>query len=267
MLASRPLAALLLAFAPLAGQTITVQPAGNAPATETRTVPLASGSRLKVENVNGHLKVEAWDRAEVQFTGAFKPGSDGDQVKVVIEPVAGGLEIRGVVPRRHGLGTARGPQCDMTLKVPRQVQPSLETVNGGIELAGTQGRAHLVTVNGGVTASGLSEALEARTTNGAITVDGVAGPLDLGTVNGTIRGTGLDGRGGGIKAGTVNGSIQLKLAGLKGRLSASTVNGHIVFTAPGAEQVDVKKHHVRAVLPGGDQAIDLSTVNGGIALE
>jgi hypothetical protein len=259
--------ALLLVAVPLAAQTLTVQPSGTVPATETRTVPLASGSVLKVDNVNGWVKVEAWDRAEVQFTGDFKPSSKGEQVKVVLEPVQGGLEIRGVYPKHHGWGAYRGPQCQMTLKVPRQVRPSLETVNGGIELTGTEGRASLTTVNGGVQARNLSEALEASTVNGGISLEGVAGSVTLHTVNGAIRASALDGKGGGIKASAVNGSIQLKLTGLKGRLEASTVNVHIYFKAQGAEQVEVKKHHVRALLPGGDQSIELDTVNGGITLE
>ncbi|HEX9083004.1 MAG TPA: DUF4097 family beta strand repeat-containing protein [Holophagaceae bacterium] len=267
MRAIKPLAALFLAMAPLGAQVITVQPSGSAPVTETRTVPLPSGSRLKVENLNGPIKVEAWDRTEVQFTGAFKASSEGEQVQVVLEPVSGGLEIRGVYPKRHGTGFYRGPQCDMTLKVPRQVRPSLETVNGAIELKGTEGEATLSTVNGGLTAKDLSEALEARTTNGSIDLDRVAGPLNLHTVNGSIQGSGLDGKGGGIKAGTVNGGIHLRLTGLKGHLKASTVNGRIAFKAQGAGQVEVAKHHVRAAFPGGDQAIDLSTVNGAITLD
>ena len=259
--------ALLLAVGPLAAQALTVQPSGAAPATESRTVPLASGSVLQVHNVNGLVKVEAWDRAEVQFTGEFKPSSDGEQVKVVLEPVSGGLEVRGVYPKHHGWGAYRGAQCQMTLKVPRQVRPTLETVNGGIELTGTEGRASLTTVNGGVQAKSLPEALEVSTVNGAISLEGVTGPVVLNTVNGGIRASGLDGKGGGIKAGTVNGAIQIKLAGLKGRLKASTVSGSITFKAQGAEQVEVKKHHVQAVLPGGDQSIEFDTVNGGITLE
>jgi DUF4097 and DUF4098 domain-containing protein YvlB len=86
-------------------------------------------------------------------------------------------------------------------------------------------------------------------------------------VNGAIKGSGLDGQGRGIKAETVNGFIQLQVAGLKGRLRASTVNGGISFNAKGAEQVEVKKHHVKATFPGSDQAIDLNTVNGAINLE
>jgi hypothetical protein len=57
------------------------------------------------------------------------------------------------------------------------------------------------------------------------------------------------------------------VAGLKGRLRASTVNGGIAFSAKGAEQVEVKKRRVTATFPGSDQGIELNTVNGSITLE
>jgi DUF4097 and DUF4098 domain-containing protein YvlB len=267
----RPFAAAVAAAllcASLGAQTLVVQPAKAEKTTETRTVPLASGSTLKVKNVNGFIKVEAWDREEVQFTGEFKPSSRDEQVKVVIEPGKGSLEIRGEYPKNNnGWGSYRGPQCQMTLKVPRRVAPSLESVNGEVSLTGTQGAATLTTVNGGVRATSLEDQLKATTVNGGITLDRVHGGLVLQTVNGGIKGSGLDGQGKGIKAETVNGGIHLQIAGLKGRLKATTLNGGITFNAKGAEQVEVTKRRVTAVFPGGDQGIDLGTVNGGITLE
>jgi DUF4097 and DUF4098 domain-containing protein YvlB len=266
----RPLAAVFAAAllcASLAAQSQVIQPAKAEKTTETRTLPLAAGSVLKVKNVNGFIRVEAWDRDEVQFTGEFKPSSQDEQVKVVIEAGKGSLEIRGEYPKHTGWGSYRGPQCQMTLKVPRRVASTLETVNGEVAISGTLGRATVSTVNGGIRASGLEDALKADTVNGGITLDQVKGSLALQTVNGAIKGSGLDGQGKGIKAETVNGSIHLQLGGLKGKLKATTVNGGISFNAKGAEQVDVKKHRVTAVFPGSDQGIDLDTVNGAITLD
>ena len=267
----RPLAAALAAAvlcATLAAQSQVIQPAKAEKTTETRTLPLAAGSTLKVKNVNGFIRVEAWDREEVQFTGEFKPSSKDEQVKVVVVTGTRSMEIRGEYPKTSGWQWHyRSPECNMTLKVPRRVSPKLDTVNGEVVLSGTQGEAVVSTVNGGVHASGLEDSLKAETVNGAITLDQVRGSLSLETVNGAIKGSGLDGQGRGIKAETVNGSIHLQVAGLKGRLKASTVNGGISFNAKGAEQVEVKKHRVTAVFPGSDQGIDLETVNGAIALD
>ena len=270
MVLARSLAAAFAAViicASLAAQSQVIQPAKAEKTTETRTLPLASGSTLQVKNVNGFIRLEAWDREEVQFTGEFKPSSQDEQVKVVIEAGQGSLQIRGEYPKHTEAGSYHGPQCQMTLKVPRRVLPTLETVNGEVTIRGTQGKAAVSTVNGGIRAMALDDSLKAETVNGSITLEQVKGGLSLQTVNGTIKGSGLDGQGQGIKADTVNGSIRLQLAGLKGRLRATTVNGGISFNAQGAEQVEVKKHRVTAVFSGSEQGLDIHTVNGSITLE
>lgn len=269
MALARPLAAavaVVILCASLGAQTQVIQPAKAEKTTETRTVPLAFGSSLRVKNVNGFIRAEAWDRQEVQFTGEFKPSSQDEQVKVVIEPGKGSLEIRGEYPKHNGWGSYRGPQCQMILKVPRRVAVTFDSVNGEVTLTGTQGAAVLTTVNGGIRATSLDDSLKATTVNGGITLEGVRGGLSLQTVNGGIKGSGLDGQGKGVKAETVNGGIHLQIAGLKGRLKASTSNGGISFNAKGAEQVEVSKRRVSAVFPGGDQSIELETVNGGITI-
>jgi hypothetical protein len=254
--------------ASLLAQSEVIQPTKAEKTTETRTLALASGSVLKVKNVNGFIRMEAWDREEVQFTGDFKPSSKDEQVKVVIEAGPHTMEIRGEYPNNTGWHlNYRGPECNMTLKVPRRVLPKLETVNGEVDLRGTRGEADISSVNGQVNASDLEDALKAETVNGAINIDQVKGRLSLETVNGAINGSRLDGRGQGITVQTVNGAIHLQMAGLKGRLKAENVNGGISFNAKGAEQVEVKKHSVTATFPGGNQGIEIETVNGAITLD
>lgn len=267
MYLARPLAAFILVLSPLVAQTQIIQPSKAEKVTETRTLPLVSGSRLKVENVNGFIRVEAWDKEEVQFTGEFKPSSKDEQVKVTLVSGDHKLEIKGEYPKHHGWGIYRGPECQMTLKVPRKVLPNLESVNGEVTLSGTIGAAVVETVNGAIKVKDLEESLKAETVNGTIGLERIKGALDLETVNGSIKGTELDGLGQGLKAETVNGSIHLQTAGLKGHLKASTVNGDIAFKAKGAEQVEIKRRKVTATFPGSEQAITLGTVNGSITLE
>jgi hypothetical protein len=251
----------------LSAQSQVIQPAKAEKTTEVRTLPLAAGSSLKVANINGFIHLEAWNREEVQFSGEFRPSSKDEQVKVVIEVGKGSMEIRGEYPKHVGSESYRGPQCQMTLKVPHRLVPTLETVNGDVAISGIQGRAVINTVNGGIRAVDMEDALKAETVNGGITLDHAKGGLSLKTVNGAIKGSGLDGSGRGIQVGTVNGSIHLQADGLKGRLQAKTVNGGISFNAKGAEQVEVTKHRVTAVFPGSDQNIELNTVNGSISMD
>jgi DUF4097 and DUF4098 domain-containing protein YvlB len=266
----RPLSAAVAAIflcAPGMAQTLVIQPAKPGKVTETRTLPLAAGSSLKVKNVNGFIRVEAWDREEVQFTGEFKSSSKDEQVKVVLESGKNSLEIRGEYPKRHEVDSYHPPVCQMTLKVPRRVAPALESVNGEVALTGTQGAATLTTVNGGIRAIDVQDSLKATTVNGGIALERVRGALSLQTVNGGIKGSGLDGQGKGLKVETVNGGIHLQTAGLKGRLKASARNGGVTFRAKGAEQVETTRRSVTAVFPGSDEELRLETVNGGITLE
>lgn len=263
-----PALVFLLAAPAVAGDAVVIQPPAGQKATEQRTLPLASGARLKVVNVNGRIQVSAWDREEVSFTGTFTPSSRDEQVKVTLQPTAAGMDIRGEVPKPvKGQRDYRGAVCQMELKVPRRLLPSLETVNGEIELADVQGQARLQTVNGKVVARNLSEGLEAETVNGGIQVQSVKGGLKLQTVNGGIEALDLDGQGQGIEAGSVNGGIRLKLGQAKGHLSASTVHGGVTLNLPGATDVQIKRTSASARIPGGDQRIELSTVNGGITVE
>jgi DUF4097 and DUF4098 domain-containing protein YvlB len=265
----RALAAVVLSALPFAhaGDTQVIQPAKAETVVETRTLPLASGSKLKVKNVNGWIRVEAWDREEVQFRGEFKPSSKDEHVKVVLESGPGSLEIKGEQPKHKESWGYRGPECRMDLKVPRKVLARLESVNGEVSLDGTFGEAACSTVNGKILARNLEEGLKAETVNGSIKLEQVRGALNLSTVNGSISGAGLDGKAKGIAASTVNGSVKLQMAGLKGRLKATTVNGNLSFNAKGAEQVEVTKRRIEATFPGGDQTISLSTVNGSITVE
>ncbi|BDU70883.1 DUF4097 family beta strand repeat-containing protein [Mesoterricola silvestris] len=241
MLRIAPVAAFIL-MAPLGAQTVVVQPAPGIRATETRTVPIAQGGSLKVSNVNGHIRVTVWERPDVEFTGAFVPGAGKEQVKVVLEPRNGGLEIRGEYPK----DSHKGPVCEMDLKVPRSVLPILETVNGLVELKDVAGAAACRTVNGAIRVEHLQGALTAETVNGGITGSDLAGP---------------------VTARTVNGAIRLAAQNLKGRLKATTVNGTLRIRSEGARDVSAAKHRFEASFGDSAQVLQIKTVNGDITLD
>ncbi|MBL0314193.1 MAG: hypothetical protein IPP78_16140 [Holophagaceae bacterium] len=270
MHASRPIVSLIftLAATVLGAQTFVLQPSQTATVTESHTVALANGSKLTIKNTNGHIKVQTWDRAEVAFTGQFKPSSKDEQVKVVFESSPKGLEIRGEYPKHQsGWGSYRGAVCEMELKVPRNVLARIDNVNGRITLTGLEAKADCRTVNGAVEAERLSQGLTAETVNGAITLNQVRGPITASTTNGAISGKGLDGMGQGIELSTVNGALSVTMAKLEGSLKATTVNGQVSVDTKGAEHVSATKHQVEATFPGSKQIIHLSTVNGALVVK
>ncbi len=270
MPASRPIASLFLALAAtvLSAQTFVLQPTQATAVTESHTVALANGSNLTIKNTNGHIKVETWDKAEVAFTGQFKPSSKDEQVKVVFESSPKGLEIRGEYPKQQSrTENYRGAVCEMDLKVPRNVLAHIDNVNGRITLSGLGAKADCQTVNGAIEAEGLEHGLSAETVNGAIALNQVRGPIKASTTNGAIWGKGLDGLGQGVDLSTVNGALNVTMAKLEGSFHATAVNGQISVNTKGAGQVNATKHQVDATFPGSTQTIRFSTVNGALVVK
>lgn len=270
MPAFRPIASLILALATivLGAQTFVLQPTQASAATESHRVALANGSNLTIKNTNGSIKVNTWDRAEVAFTGQFKPSSKDEQVKVVFESGPKGLEIRGETPkRRSDGGSYRGAVCDMDLKVPRGVLAHIDNVNGRITLTGLEAKADCRTVNGAIEAENLNKGLTAETVNGAISLNQVRGAIHASTTNGAISAKGLDGMGQGIDLSTVNGALNVTKTKMEGSLRATTVNGKVSVDTKGADHVSASKHQVEATFPGNEQIINLSTVNGGVVVD
>ena len=131
-----------------------------------KTVPLKGGSQITLRNVNGTVKVEAWDRDEVRIEAdkEVRAGTESaarkfmDQVRIDVTPGAGnnGLRIETKTPNRvNGLwdvmfGNNINYHVNYTLHVPRQAPVDAESVNGGVSLAGTHGKVRLETTNGAV---------------------------------------------------------------------------------------------------------------------
>ncbi len=240
---------LLLALAaPLAAQSQTIQPATSEAAVETRTFALAPGGTVKVKNVNGTVKVLAWEKDEVAFTGTFKPSSRDGHARVRVDASGTSLTFKVEQPKEGWFKTASA-SVGLELRVPRRVSARISTVNGSVQVEGVEGSHQLETVNGAIHARDLK------------------GGLEMETVNGAIHGDALAGITGGLTAETVNGSVTLELGPIRGQLSARTVNGGIHFNAKGAEQVDISKRKVRATFPGSTQALSISTVNGSVTLK
>lgn len=250
-----------------AAAPIVIQPTKTETVTETRSLPLASGSQLRVGNVNGAIRVQSWDKEELSFTGTFKPSSKGEQVKVTLDPSGKGVVIKTEYPKHSGSEPYRGAEVHMELKVPRRLTVKLENVNGDLSLAELSGPATLRTVNGSIRAQNLTEGLDAESVNGGMDLEGIRCHLNVRTVNGSIKAKGLSDLTGGLEVKTVNGQVSLPLSGLQGLLAAHSMNGGITFRTQGASEVEVKRTQVRAKLGAGGPAIKVESLNGGITLE
>lgn len=263
-------------------------PAAGASRTETRTEPLPMGSRLWIVQGDGRVDVKGWDRPEVQLVAEFVKGPSGEEATLEVTRVGDGLRVEVRRQHRHHfffwLWGKREPVCNLSLMVPRKLSMDVRAVDGGIavqdlegyagchtvdgpiRLESIQGEVHARAVDGSITAHRLKARMEGGTVDGAITVDEVEGGLNLSTVDGSITARDLDGWGEGISLKTVDGRIRVRLGQARGNVEAKAVDGRISNHVQ-ALSLTGKPNHLHGALPGRDQRIQLTSVDGDIDID
>ena len=153
--------------------------------------PLPPGGSVAVENVQGEVSVEGWDRAEVEITAAKIGSGQGDHlddVRVVTELGVRSLKFRTVYPPH----LEEPVRVNYRLRVPRQVRlSSLRTLEGNIAVHDVEGSVDARTLSGNIAQMNVTGRVVARALTGSILVSlralplGTA-PLLLDTVNGNV---------------------------------------------------------------------------------
>ena len=153
--------------------------------------PLPPAGRVAVENVQGDIRVEAWDHPEVEVTvikTALGPASRLDDVRIAFEFGDRALAIRTVYAGESG----EPVRVDYRLRVPRQVRlEGLRTVEGNIMVQNTEGPVDARTLYGNIVQADVAGRVVAHAINGNIAVSlraspDTAAPLALDTVNGNL---------------------------------------------------------------------------------
>lgn len=217
-----------------------------------KTVPLTSGGSFVLENVNGSVRVEGWDRDEVEVTAvkvAKNDLIDLSQVTIDLQSHPGQVAVRTLYPKGEGAEVA----VEYRIHVPSKVLlGGINTVNGSVIVRGVEGGGELKTVNGNVEVFDSAGRFSEKTTNGNLR-------LELSRV--------LDG--GPMKLETVNGSVILGLPqDVKANVNALSMNGELYseFPASGKSHGAPVAHSFNGKLGTGGGAISVRTINGGIRL-
>ena len=226
-----------------------------------QTYPLAANGRVSLENINGSVRITAWDRDEVKVDAVKRAYSRERLSEATIRVDAGpsSLHIKTVYPYRNQTftndseGRYRNPATvEYTLTVPRSVR--LDT----IEL-----------INGGLTIEGVAGYVKASSINGRLTAHGLMGEANLSTINGGLEATfdQLD-ESKPVSLGSINGSVVLTIpSDANAQIKANTVNGGIRndFGLP-VRHGKYVGHDLAGVLGRGGVRIKLSNVNGQISI-
>src|SRR6516165_7461986 len=174
-----------------------------------QTYTLQPGGTVEVQNVNGTVEVQGWDRDVVEVRAvktAKTKESDVERVSIDVTAKPTGVAILTRYPQNEGVEVA----VEYTIHVPHGAKVEhLGTVNGTLRVAGVSEVDELRTVNGNIEVYEADSDVHAHTTNGNV-------HLELSHVHGVS----------GTVAETTNGSVVLAVpANAQANLEARCLNG------------------------------------------
>src|SRR5216683_150323 len=168
-----------------------------------QSYPLQPGGSFELQNVNGTVDVQGWDRNEIEVHAiktAKQKEADLERVAIDVDAKPDAVSIITRYPQNEGVEVA----VEYTIHVPHGARVEhIGTVNGTLRVAGVETVEDLHTVNGNI------EVFEA---------------------------------GGAVHAHTTNGNVHLEMAHLpdKAGAFAETTNGSLVLAVPSDMQADLE---------------------------
>jgi DUF4097 and DUF4098 domain-containing protein YvlB len=217
-----------------------------------QTYALDAQGRVALENMNGDVRIVAWDRNEVRVDAVTRADSHErlDGAGVVVDATPCSVTIHARHPEQDD--SEHPASVDFTVMVPRGAHlDHVKLMNGMLEIAGMKG------------------AVRASSVNGTIRTRNLSGDVHLATVSGRLEAAfeNLDASKS-IYMNSVNGPIEVLLPlNARADLRADTVSGDISNDcALPRERGRVAGRHLRAAIKGGGTHIRVSNVNGPISL-
>ncbi|HTQ98122.1 MAG TPA: DUF4097 family beta strand repeat-containing protein [Candidatus Acidoferrum sp.] len=216
----------------------------------TRTFPMRPDGVFELNNVNGTVRIEGWDKNEVEVR-AVKTTPDNrsllNLVTIDIEANPEGVSVATRYPQEEGVEVA----VDYVIHVPRHVQLNhVNNINGTLRVFNSEALGDLHTVNGNIEVYESSGNMHARTTNGNIYVE-LKHPTE----------------GAGAIAETTNGSVLLALpVDMPADLEAKCMNGSFSSELPLVMKGAAQPRTVHGQLGHGGTPIRLGTVNGTVRI-
>ena len=215
-----------------------------------QSYPLQPGGSLELQNVNGTVEVQGWDRNEVEVRAvktAKQKESDLELVSIEVDARRDAVSITTRYPQNEGVEVA----VEYTIHVPHGARVEhIGTVNGTLRIAGVETVEDLHTVNGNIEVFDAGGKIHAHTTNGNVHLELAHLPDKAGAV-----------------AETTNGSLVLAVpSDMQADVEARCLNGNFYSELPITMESSQRPREMHGRLGRGGAPIHLRTVNGGIRL-
>jgi DUF4097 and DUF4098 domain-containing protein YvlB len=215
-----------------------------------QTYALQPGGSFDLQNVNGTVEVQGWDRDEIEVR-AVKTAKDSeadlDRVTIEVNAQPSSVSVNTRYPQDKGVEVA----VEYLVHVPHSAHVDrLATVNGTLRVSAVSNIGDLRTVNGNIEVYDGEGALRAHVTNGNVHIEMARLLGSEATV-----------------AETTNGSVLLALpADAQADLEARCLNGSFSSELPVALASSDQPRVVRGKIGRGGSALRLRTINGGIQI-
>lgn len=215
-----------------------------------RTYPLQPCGTFELQNVNGPVDVEGWDRNEVEVHAVkTAKGLEADLERVAIDVDAHGDSV--AVTTRYPQNEGVEVMVEYTIHVPHRVHVEhVGTVNGTVRISGLDNVEDLHTVNGDIDVFESAGNVHAHTTNGNVHLELAHAPDKAGAT-----------------AETTNGSLVVAVpSDLQAEIEARCLNGNFYSELPITMESTDRPREMHGKLGAGGAPIYLRTVNGAIRL-
>src|SRR6202047_3316841 len=215
-----------------------------------QSYPLQPGGSFELQNVNGTVEVEGWDRDAIEVHAvktAESKESDLDRVAIEVDAKPRAVSVITRYPQNAGVEVA----VEYVIHVPHSAHVEhVGTVNGTLRIAGVDLIEDLRTVNGNIEVYEGGGSVHAHTTNGNVHVELSRFPDEKG-----------------MAAETTNGSVLLAVPqDTQADLEARSLNGNFYSELPFLQETASRPREMRGKFGKGGAPIRLNTVNGGIRI-
>ena len=262
---------------------------------------MATGATLRIDNVDGNIRVTGTSGSEVKVHGErthvmsggrallFAVVKDGDNVTVCAYYPGGRCEANGA-HGHWGIHISVGlhsPSADFTVEVPAGIKLAASSGDGAIDVHGAGADVTASSGDGSISVSGATGDVIAHSGDGSITIDNAQravtahtgdGAISISTATGPVEATSGDGdvelhlakdvKPGDINLHTGDGSVTIFVGSqFGGQIDASTSDGSIESDMPLALSGRMDRQHVRGTVgSGGDVRLMIRTGDGDIRI-
>src|SRR5579863_1738705 len=136
-----------------------------------RTFPLQPGGTFELQNVNGTVDVQGWDRDEIEVRAvktARQNEADLERVSIEVDAKPSAVAVSTHYPQNEGVEVT----VEYIIRVPHCAHVEhIGTVNGTLRISGVEDVQDLHTVNGNIEVYEGGGNVHAHTTNGSVHVE------------------------------------------------------------------------------------------------